>query len=199
MNIVPNVGELGLFFILVLPGLVSMHVYRLVMPASDIDWKTSLLEAFFYGGLNFGLCMPILVPIHLADFPATHGIAYGILMALVLVVMPVAWPILIRLLLNWQPLRKWIVIPLPTAWDFYFHRRRPCIALVHLRNGEMIGGYFGGNSYATSFPRQGDIYLENVVSVDEAGKFVDYVTDSDGVLLTRDVYEYIEFFTAKSE
>ena len=58
-------------------------------------------------------------------------------------------------------------LPFPTAWDYYFDKRNPSWVLVHLKDGTLIGGLFGDDSYATSFPTDGDIYLEKVAKAEK--------------------------------
>jgi hypothetical protein len=48
MKIAPNFDQFILFILLIFPGFISMHIYRLLMPAKDIDWKNSIFEALFY-------------------------------------------------------------------------------------------------------------------------------------------------------
>lgn len=67
--------------------------------------------------------------------------------------------------------------------------------LIHLENGNLIGGYFGANSYATSFPNQGDLYLEAVYEVAEDGTFGEPIEDTDGMIITSDDYHYVELFS----
>jgi len=194
MNIAPELDKMLLFLLLVFPGLVSMHVYRLLMPAKEIEWKTALIEALFYGTLNFGLCLPIIVPIHRGKFPDNHFGLYILLLVVVLIVTPVLWPVLLRFLLKCKWLMAKLQLPYPTAWDYFFDTRKPYHILVHLKNGHLIGGYYGTNSYATSFPREGDLYLEKVIRVDSQGKFIEEIKDSEGTLINRDAYDYIELF-----
>lgn len=194
MKIAPDLDGLLLFFLLIFPGLVSMHVYRWFFPAKDIDWKTALIEALFYGVLNFGLSLPILIPIHRNNFYIDHVTLYVISMMVVIVVLPVAWPILLYFISKQKNWMQYIQLPFPTSWDYYFGKRRKCFVLVHLKNGKKIAGYFGSSSYATSFPRQGDLYLEKVIKVDKNGKFIGVISRSDGMIITSDVYDYIEIF-----
>ena len=44
-----------LFVIVSLPGLVSMHISRLLFPCQDIDWKTAFQESIFWGSLNLAI------------------------------------------------------------------------------------------------------------------------------------------------
>ena len=90
-------------------------------------------------------------------------------------------------------------VAIPTAWDFFFDRRVPVFVLVQLRNGSMLGGYYGFQSYATSFPTEGDIYLETVYEVDEDGKFKEPIDDSGGAIIRKDQYDLIEFFKPQEE
>ena len=92
-----------------------------------------------------------------------------------------------------------IQLPYPTAWDYFFGRRERVFVLVQLKNGSKIGGYYGFQSYAASFPTEGEIYLEAVSRVDEDGKFKEPVNRSRGVIIRKDQYDLIEFFTLPEE
>lgn len=176
-----------------------MHVYRVIFAAREIDWKGGLVQALFYSSLNLAVCLPLLVPIHRGDFIEKHPFWYTAGLMLVLLVLPVVWPLLYRSLLKWQWLTSKIQLPYPTAWDFFFDRREPVFVLVQLKNGSMLGGYYGFRSYATSFPTEGDIYLETVYEVDKAGTFKEPIGDSHGAIIRKDQYELIEFFKPQEE
>ena len=115
MKVAPELNEWILFLVLALPGLISMHVYRLFFAAAPVDWKGGLLQALFYSSLNLALCLPILIPIHRDDFVASHPWLYTAALIAVLLVLPASWPLLGRLLLKWPWLRNKILLPYPTA------------------------------------------------------------------------------------
>ena len=117
----------------------------------------------------------------------------------VLLMIPAAWPFLFQRLLRWQWLASKIQLPYPTAWDWFFERRERVFVLVQLKNGSRLGGYYGFQSYASSFPTEGDIYLEAVYRVDEDGKFKEPMNGSRGVIIRKDQYDLIEFFTLPEE
>ena len=48
-----NLTTLLLLFVAAFPGLVSMQVYRAIVPSRAIEWKNGLLEGFFYTGANY--------------------------------------------------------------------------------------------------------------------------------------------------
>lgn len=194
MNIAPSIDNMLLFVLLVVPGLISIHVYRLLMPAKDIDWKTVSVEALFYSSLNFAIFIPLLIPINNGTFPEAHPVAYACSLLAPLLIGPAVWPVLIWRAYKWDWLMKYLQYPYPTSWDYFFDKRKPVYALVHLKSGTKIGGFYGQASYATSFPRHGSIYLERVIKVDDAGKFIGVIEGTKGVLLEKDTYDFIEFF-----
>lgn len=148
----------------------------------------------FYSGVNFVLSLPILYWLVFGHDPVQHAGRYIIAALLVLFVTPIAWPIALVAIFKSKWLAKRIQIPYPTAWDAFFDPRKPAFLLIHLTNGSLLGGYWGGNSYAGSYPNDGDIYLEAVYRVDAAGTFGDPVRNTLGVLLRKDQYTYIEVF-----
>jgi Family of unknown function (DUF6338) len=180
------------FLILVFPGLISMHVYRLFMPARPIEWKTAILEAFFYSAVNFAICLPVIAWMffgHAEDHPIWAGFAGY----LVFLIGPILWPwVWVRF--SKSPLMKKLQLPYPTAWDAYFDRREECFLLITLRNGDRVGGFFGPGSYASSFPNDGDIYMSAVYKLDRQGNFLEAIPDTKGLLIRKDEYSLIEFF-----
>ncbi len=197
MEIAPSLDKFVLFIILVLPGLISMHIYRLFIPAKDIDWKNSIFEALFYSSINFGLLLPLIIPIHKKGFSTSHPFIYIMGMVVIIFVGPIIWPYIWTKLLKSKFLKARFQLPFPTAWDFFFSKRKSAFVLIHLTNGNKIGGYYGPNSYATSYPREGDIFIEKSIRVDQNGRFLEVISDSCGFLIRKNEYELIEFFKTK--
>lgn len=184
--------KLLLFILFVFPGLVSMVVYRLFLPAAPIEWKNGLIQGLFYSIVNFAICSPILVGIELLR--RAHPVYASLLLPLVLLVGPVVWPFLLV-----QSLKaKWVIarmqLPFPTGWDFFFHQRRESFVLITLKDGVKIGGLFAPGSYAASFPNHGDIYIRYVYKVDVDGHFLAPVEGTLGLWIRQGEYSYIEFF-----
>jgi len=71
--------------------------------------------------------------------------------------------------------------------------------LIHLNDGNMVGGFFGEGSYATSFPDDGDLYLKAVYSIKENGEFGEPIEDTKGLLIRKDQYSYIELFNVPKQ
>lgn len=194
MKAVFDLDFLRLFVVFVLPGLISMQVYRLILPAKSIKWATALLEGLFYSSINYALLSPLVWFMHRGGFPTEHPVWYGVLGIVVLFVGPVLWPILLSLFIRNTEVVRHLQLPYPSAWDYYFDEREPAFVLVHLKTGKLVGGYFGTRSYATSFPNQGDLYLEAVYETSDDGTFGEPIEDTDGMIITKEEYHYVELF-----
>jgi hypothetical protein len=66
--------------------------------------------------------------------------------------------------------------------------------IVHLKNGKLVGGYFGPESFASVEPDSGHIYLEALWKVDRNGRFTTAVAGSKGAVFRPEDYDWIEFF-----
>lgn len=189
----------GAFIFLVLPGAISLQVYRMILPGRPLVWSESIPQALFYSVLNFAVLFPLVFFLLDGSNLQDHPVRYWVALLLCLIVAPILWPILYRLILRWPWIRSRIQLPYPTAWDFLFDTRRPGFVLATLNDGTLVGGYYGPRSYATSFPNDGDIYLEVAVEVTEEGKFGDLIEGSRGILLRKDQYRLLEFFAAQNQ
>jgi len=188
-----SVDRFLLFIVFFVPGLISLKIWSLLVPSERINLADRALEVLTYGALNFAaLFWVIIIAIR------TGGWLQHLLYATVLLATPVVWPIFVNLILKSAFLRGRIVHPTPRAWDAYFGRGNPCFILVHLKNGEMVGGLYSSNSFASSFPNEEDVYIEQVWKIDETGSFDGPIQDTDGILIVGDSIEYLEFFQARS-
>lgn len=61
--------------------------------------------------------------------------------------------------------------PMPSAWDYYFLKKKDCFVLVSLKNGETVAGYFGLSSFASSCPDERDIYLQQTYRIDDQNQW----------------------------
>jgi hypothetical protein len=85
----------------------------------------------------------------------------------------------------------------PTGWDYFVHQRRSCFMIIHLKDDNMIGGYYGENSYTSTFPNEPSIYLEKAFKINPDGTFGSEIADSFGLVISKEDFKYIEFFYEK--
>jgi len=187
--------KLVLFLVFIVPGFVSIKVWNLIFPSEKKGLSENFFEALSYGCINLAfLFFLINCTIDNPTFRSQHPIWTYIAVFSVLFLFPVIWPILFKIIINSECLKKHVVHPTPTAWDHFFSFREPCFVLIHLKNGGLIGGLYGGRSFASSFPQLQDIYLEEVWQIDEQGCFKSKIDNSKGVLISKDFFDYIELF-----
>ncbi len=65
---------------------------------------------------------------------------------------------------------------------------------LSFKSRQVMAGLFGPNSFASSFPRQQDLYVEKLLSLDSHGRVQGWVEDSAGALVKMENLDRIEFF-----
>ncbi len=189
-----NVDKLALFLIFFLPGFISMKVYDLMVPGEPRDFTKSLLEATSYSILNFAAMFWLIAMIQTGDFYHQHFILYWLSFVVIMVVVPACWPFAFLRLSSWRPVGKHFVHPIQKPWDYVFGKRAPFWIIVHLKDGQKIGGLFGLESFASSNPADEQIYLEEVWVLGEDDSFLVPVENSRGIIIMNDEIRAVEFF-----
>ncbi|MDF2912279.1 MAG: hypothetical protein K0R96_400 [Pantoea agglomerans] len=85
-------GKLLLFVLFIMPGFISMRVYRLFHPAADNDTSKILIDVVSYSCINYSF---LLIPIYLIETNKiidSHPFWYYIFYFLVLIIVPVFYP-----------------------------------------------------------------------------------------------------------
>jgi len=81
----------------------------------------------------------------------------------------------------------------PTAWDFYFDSSTYSLVKVHFKDGrDPIVGWFGDNSFVSSYPHPQDIYLQAVYKVTD-NKLGPLKKNTMGILVRFEEVLYLEF------
>lgn len=80
----------------------------------------------------------------------------------------------------------------PTAWDYAFQDRKPCFVRARLKEGGWAGGWYGTQSYASSFPRAGELLLESAWRLAEDGRFEERTEYTAGLILRADDVDVLE-------
>ena len=193
-----SASHLALLLALFLPGFLSIRIDRLIYPGDDTKAPELILDAIGFSAVNLGLLGWISVPIFTEISKASpdwFSLAYKI--AILFVGGPIAWPLLFRFSQRFASRRGWLLRPYRFAFDDFFSRKQPCWIIVHLKDGSMIGGYFGDRSAASLAPASGHLYIEELWELDPQGKFLKRIGQSQGALFRPDDYQWIELFTEK--
>lgn len=73
--------------------------------------------------------------------------------------------------LVWLTTRLLGKTPAPSGWDFLFSDEPSCYLRIRTHEGTYIGGKFAADSYASAFPNDADVVIEEAYSIEEDGKF----------------------------
>jgi len=189
----PN--KLLLFLIFFIPGFISLKIYDLIIPGERRDFSKLLLEVLGYSSLNYAAFSWLIFLIYSRKLYQNHANWFLLSLIIVLFIAPAIWPFIFVILFNkWKFLSKFIIHPIPKAWDYIFGKRESFWVIVHLKDGRRIGGKYDTNSFASSYPAEEQIYLEEVWKLDEKGKFIEPVERSKGILIPGREISMIEFF-----
>ncbi len=71
----------------------------------------------------------------------------------------------------------------PTGWDKVFQDAEECFVRVLNRDGQWVAGYYGPNSYATSYPEPQQLFLERAYRISKNGVIKEPIENSLGVLI----------------
>lgn len=138
----------------------------------------------------------------LLDYSAGLRLAHSLsLVSLACIAVPVLFGLGIGYLDSKGWLRRLLGVrsQIPTAWDYRFGLKKPLWVIVTMSDGSRIGGGWHSQSFASSYPSSGDLYIETVFELDESGKFGKPITQSAGVWISADSIKCIEFFHWEEE
>ncbi|EGT0654322.1 TPA: DUF6338 family protein [Citrobacter freundii] len=186
-------GKLFLFVLFIMPGFISMRVYRLFHPSADSDTSKVLIDVVSYSCINFSL---LLIPIYLIEINnvfINHPVLYYLFYLFVLIIIPVLLPIILLKIRSCEKVKRVLPHPIGRSWDYFFSTRQCCWVLVTLKNGKKYGGYYGSESFASNSPEPEQIYLEKHWALDDDGDFDHELTDTLGIIILTNEIESVEF------
>jgi hypothetical protein len=201
-SLLDKYSVLLLILYFILPGLIAMHVYRLVFPAKAIQWQNILVESTFWGTIIFlfisFFAFLLWLPTWLLEFSCylhLHSFVYFTLWFIAELILAIFLPLFwLRMVYKYDCLTFKFILPHPSAWDYFFLQRTSCFVIVHLKDNTKIAGFYGSNSFATSYPGETNIYLESLMELNAEGKIIDRIQGSKGMFISNNAFDVIEFF-----
>jgi hypothetical protein len=85
----------------------------------------------------------------------------------------------------------------PRAWDDLFSKGKHCWLRITLNESIIFGGYFGNNSFASSYPHDDDIYIEDVWNLSAGETYENHQTR--GLLIERKKILYMEILKVEED
>lgn len=83
--------------------------------------------------------------------------------------------------------------PTPRAWDFAFADIEPTYVRVLTVDGAWLGGWFGENSFVSSFPEPREMFIETAHLMEPDGTFGPEQPGSNGLYVRCDDIRAVEF------
>jgi hypothetical protein len=168
----------------------------LINPSDKISTTDSVIDIVIYSVLNYLVLVPLLPLI--GKIPITCVKSLCDLICIVII--PCLWVCVFKWIVNEPFLQGKVISTIPQAWDHcFFKKENTCFILVHLNDGDIAGGLYFRNSFASSYPSVPDIYIEEVWSLSEAGEFIERIEDTNGILIKSESIKYLEFFNTSDK
>lgn len=188
-----DLDKLFLFIAFVVPGFISIKVYQLFFPGERKKSSEQVVDAVAYSSINYAILFWPIFLIESSGIRSSSPSWYFIFYVFVLLIAPIIW------VWVWSKIRKTEFVqknaphPTPKAWDYVFSQRKSYWVKVTLKNGDVIGGLFHTNSFASSAPAEEQIYIEETWILNDEGGFERMKNDSAGVIILSSEISHIEF------
>jgi len=182
----------------IMPGFVANRVFSFAHSSPETNEGRMLLGAITLSSVNYGVLSWLLVLAWTEKWYA-DPILLTLLVLFVLFVSPIAIALLLvkaidaEWALHFRSIFR-IAHPVPKAWDSFFRKGIPCWVVATLKGGRLVAGLYGGNSFASSFPAQEDIYLEKLCMLSPEGKMECVIDRSLGGIIRMENVEMLELF-----
>jgi len=189
-----DIDKVFLFIVLVLPGFISLKIYDLIIAGDKRDFSKSIVESIAYSTLNFAVLSWLIILISKKSFSVEHEILYWVSIIFIFVVCPIIWPFVYVWVSKFKVFKKYLLSPINQPWDKIFSKRDSYWIIVHLKNGKTIRGKYTTKSCASAFPRERQIYLEEVWNKGKTGGFGKKIDRTRGMIIFESEISYVEFY-----
>lgn len=175
MGDIKTLEQLSLISAFLVPGLVAAYIRsRFLTGRVDLS-KEGMLVFFTISLIWSGLTVPIL------SWIGNTQLSLG-LRSLVWLLWAIVGPAILGLMLGVDARHGWFrwllgkvriptVHPIPSAWDWKFGGVGRSWVIVTLKNDHKIYGLLGEKSFFSSDPKERDVYIEQVWTVDKKNRW----------------------------
>lgn len=189
-----NVDKLLLFIIFFIPGFISIKVYDLLIPGERRNFSDAFFQVIAYSVFNFVILSWLIYIVYATNIVKTNKPLFIVLASFIIFIFPIFLPIIFIRISKLEFIARYIIHPIQKPWDYVFGKRKGYWVIVHLKDGRRIGGRFDIESFASSYPAEEQIYLQEVWELNEKGGFENSVERTRGIIILKDEMSLIEFF-----
>ncbi len=185
-----------------MPGFVWSAVLSMFLTRKAKQADNRFLEFFTLSCINNSIWFALFVYFALQHYFTSSPLAASVWVFVALFVSPLLLGIISAKTAQTDLLARLLrrlgfrtVHYIKSAWDWHFSRQQPLWAVVTLKDGSVVYGYYGSDSFAGDDPR--DIYLEKVYKPEENG--FGTTEDNYGAVIMADQISVVEFFENSGE
>lgn len=190
---ISSVDKLYLVVLFVIPGFIGMKFYGIAVSGDRLDASKAVVDAVAFSCLNYATFSWIIYWVQTSEIKYEHPAAYVACWVFLLLFAPILCAAAIVWLRRSKLVARWLPHPTGKAWDYIFSKREMFYLIITLKSGKRFGAAYGGQSFASSFPCEEQIYVEEVWDIDDAEGFARRHTNSRGMLISGANIESIEF------
>jgi len=189
-----DLEKLILFTIFFIPGFISIKVYDLLMPGERRNFSDSLFQVIAYSIFNFVIFFWLIYIIYAKELAVENTGLFVFLVFLIIFIFPIFLPIILLRITKLSFISKYIIHPIQKPWDYIFGKREALWVVIHLKDGRKIGGRYDTESFASYFPAEEQIYLQEVWRLNDRDGFKEPIERTSGIIILKDEMAMIEFF-----
>lgn len=195
-----NVDQVLVLIAFLIPGFVFTRLLGFSIPAKGREATAVVLDSLAMSCINYALLSPLVWVASREKFLLEHPVGTAISWFIILFLFPSLLALLAGIYVD-HPKAKWLrrvlrlTHPVPKAWDYFFRLGKSCWILATLKDGRIVAGFYGSNSFASSYPDEEDLYLERLCSLSPEGKITGFVERSEGAILKMGEVSLIEFYS----
>lgn len=185
----------------IMPGFITDRIIALTIPRVKRESTEIILTAITFSCINYAIFSWLILLMISKGFPGKWEPWFIFSWLGILLFGPTMEGLAFNWLVNsnvYRTIFKWLKLKnirfIPKSWDYLFGKEEPYWILITLFDGTKIGGFFGRHSFASSFPSEEDLYIEELWKIDEKGGFKQRIENSGGCLIQRKDIKFIEFF-----
>jgi hypothetical protein len=186
----------------VMPGFIASRVVSFTLPGTEPTQGRLLLTAITLSCLNYAVLSWLLVFAWL-DKWYENPLALAVLSFFVLFGAPVLIGLAIPQIVESKRGRKVrerfrLMHPIPKAWDYFFRLGTPCWVVATMKDGHVLAGWYGVNSFASSFPAEEDLYLEKTCNLSPEGRILQVKEFSHGAIIRMEHVQLLEMYESST-
>ena len=186
-------NEFVLFIAFVIPGMIAIKTYDLITPSRYTETSTRVIDAITYSCFNYAILLWPIYKIETSKIMSTHPDKYVLFYMCVLFVVPAVLALLWRYLREQDFIQRFAPHPTLKPWDHVFSKRQTYWMIVTLKNGKKVAGKFNSDSFASSYPAEEQLYLEEEWVLNEDDGFDRMVEQTAGIIVMPSEIALVEF------